>query len=311
MSGAQLRIGTFTKSLLIEIARSTGKFKTAGLDVRESTVISSPAQFQSLETGELDLVITSPDNVLAYRFLKENPLGRNLPVRVLAAIDRGLGLSLCLAPEAANVEALRGRTLAVDVPKSGFAFVAYGLLDQAGLHPGDYEVVSLGATPLRAAALIADRCVATVLNAGNELRAEGAGCRIISRVASLGPYLGTVLAALDIGEGDRDDLHLRFADVLLETSNEINSGVLESMVIESSMSLLDLSEAEARVHYAVLRDPAQGLVLDGIVDHESIATLVELRQKYLPSAELSSIAGSLSDLVIARALADAPGPIND
>jgi ABC-type nitrate/sulfonate/bicarbonate transport system substrate-binding protein len=311
MSDDQLRIGTFTKSLLIEIAKSTGKFKRAGLDVRESAVISSPAQFQSLEAGDLDLVITSPDNALAYHFLKENPLRRNLAVRVLAAIDRGLGLSLCLAPGAENVEALRGRTLAVDVPKSGFAFVAYGLLDQAGLHPGDYDIESLGSTPRRAAALMADRCMATVLNAGNELRAEGAGCRIVSRVTSLGPYLGTVLAALEVGDNDKGDLHLRFADVLLETSNEINSGVLESMVIESSMSLLDLSEDQARVHYALLRDPAQGLVLDGIVDHESISTLIGLRQKYLPSAELGSIEGSLSDLVIARALADASGSTND
>jgi hypothetical protein len=120
-----------------------------------------------------------------------------------------------------------------------------------------------------------------------------------------------VLAALEIGDKNKDDLHLRFADVLLETSNEINSGVLESMVIESSVSLLDLSEDEARVHYALLRDQAQGLVLDGIVDHESISTLVGLRQKYLPSAELNSIEGSLSDLVIARALANASGSTND
>ena len=30
--------------------------------------------------------MTSPDNVLAYRFLSANPLGRNLPVEVLAGI---------------------------------------------------------------------------------------------------------------------------------------------------------------------------------------------------------------------------------
>ena len=94
---------------------------------------SSPAQFRSLETGELDVVMTSPDNVLAYRFLSANPLGRNLPVEILAGIDRGLGLSLCLAPSVTDVADVRDRVVGVDVPESGFAFVAFALLERAGL----------------------------------------------------------------------------------------------------------------------------------------------------------------------------------
>jgi hypothetical protein len=65
----QIHIGTFTRSLLIQIARVTGSLQRAGLEVKESLVASSPAQFKSLEAGEFDLVMTSPDNALAYRFL--------------------------------------------------------------------------------------------------------------------------------------------------------------------------------------------------------------------------------------------------
>src|SRR3954447_18131599 len=98
MALARLRIGTCTPSLLIDVARSTGRLDRAGLDVVETPVASSPAQFRSLEAGDFDVVMTSPDNVLAYRFLTANPLGRNLPVEILAGVDRGLGLSLCLPP---------------------------------------------------------------------------------------------------------------------------------------------------------------------------------------------------------------------
>ena len=150
MHPATLHVGTFTRSLLLDLARSTGRLERAGLDVRETQVVSSPAQFAALEAGELDIVMTSPDNVLAYRFLTQNPLGHNLPVEIVAAIDRGLGLSLCVAPSVADVAAVRGGSVAVDVPESGFAFVAFALLDAAGLEPGDYTVESLGSTPSRA-----------------------------------------------------------------------------------------------------------------------------------------------------------------
>jgi ABC-type nitrate/sulfonate/bicarbonate transport system substrate-binding protein len=311
MLETQLRIGTFTKSLLIEIARSTGQLKRAGLDVKESAVASSPAQFQALESGEFDLVMTSPDNALAYRFLKENPLGRNIPVKVLAAIDRGLGLSLCVGPRLRDVESVRGRVLGVDVPQSGFAFVAYALLDQAGLHPGDYQVEALGSTPRRVTALVEGHCAATVLNAGNELRAVRAGCVIVSQVTNIGPYLGTVLAAMEMNSPEHDAARFRFADVLLETSNDIGAGRLGSETIEASMSLLGLSQEEARHHYAILLDPKQGLVTDGIVDRASISTLIKLRQRYLPCPELSLIENTLGDLVADRALADVTGSVDD
>jgi len=307
---AQINIGTFTRSLLIQLARVTGNLQRAGLEVKESSVPSSPAQFKSLEAGEFDLVLTSPDNALAYRFLSQNPLGRNLPVTILAAIDRGVGLSLCLSPELDSVESVRGKVVGVDVPQSGFAFVAYALLEEAGLAPGDYQVEALGSTPRRADALIAGSCAATVLNAGNELRAGGAGCTTVSRVTNLGAYLGTVLAAMTTRNSADEATRLRFADVLLKTSQEIQGGWWESEVIEESMNLLGLTEPEAQAHRAILLDPNHGLVSDGMVDRASISTLIELRRKYLPSVELDSILDSLNTLVIKRALAESSGPTN-
>ena len=305
MHPATLHVGTFTRSLLLDLARSTGRLEHAGLDVRETQVVSSPAQFAALESGELDVVMTSPDNVLAYRFLGDNPLGRNIPVEIVAAIDRGLGLSLCVAPGVADVAAVREGIVAVDVPESGFAFVAFALLEAAGLKPGDYTVESLGSTPKRATALIEERCLATVLNAGNELRAEGAGCRIVSRVAEVGPYLGTVVAAIESPDPHVRDLRLRLADVLLEMSQEILDGHRETEVVEAAMQLLDLDEAEAHAHRACLLDPVRGLIPGGAVDDASIGTLIDLRRRYRPTPELDQVAESWPSIVIGR---DGPGP---
>jgi ABC-type nitrate/sulfonate/bicarbonate transport system substrate-binding protein len=303
MNEVHLRVGTFTPSLLIHVARGDGSFRRVGLEVEESSVTSSPAQFLSLEAGELDLALTSPDNVLAYRFLSQNPLGRSLPVEILCAVDRGLGLSLVLGPMAPSVEDVRGAVVGVDVAQSGFAFIAYELLDRAGLAPGAYRVEALGSTPRRTSALIDGECAATVLNAGNELRAEGNRCTIVSEVTQIGPYLGTVVAALASNDSRVDETRRRFTDTLLETALAVVERRRDSQVVEAATSLLDLDEAQARTHLERMTSRATGLVPDGYVDLASMATLVGLRRRYLPTTELDSILDSLGDVVNRRAWA--------
>jgi hypothetical protein len=300
MTRAQLRIGTFTPSLLIDIARSTGRLDRAGLEVIGTPVPSSPAQFRSLEAGEFDVVMTSPDNVLAYRFLSANPLQRNLPVEILAGVDRGLGLSLCLAPSVTNIADVRGRVVGVDVPGSGFAFVAFALLEGAGLGKDDYTIESLGSTPRRAAALAEGTCAATVLNAGNELRAIAAGCRVVSTVADVGPYLGTVMAAMSADDPEITGPRERLAEVVIDTAHDVVAGQLHGEVLEAAGRLLGLAEPQAQAHLDCLLDPTHGLITDGRVDESSINTLINLRRRHSPSPDLD-VVGSTWQTVLATA----------
>src|SRR5215210_4589317 len=89
-----LVVGTFSPSVLLRVARRTGVLDRNDVVVEERPVPSAPGQFAALADGSLDAALTSPDNVVAYRFLPGNPLGRTLDVRIVAAVDRGLGLAL-------------------------------------------------------------------------------------------------------------------------------------------------------------------------------------------------------------------------
>ena len=77
------------------------------------------------------------------------------------------------------------------------------------------------------------------------------------------------------------------------------------------MTLLGLTSKEAQAHHACLLDPLEGLIPDGIVDRASVTTLIELRQKYLPAAQLHSIAENLGSLVVERALKESSGTANE
>jgi ABC-type nitrate/sulfonate/bicarbonate transport system substrate-binding protein len=270
-----MTLGTFTPSVLLRVARGTGRLADAGLAVTEAAVPSSPGQFAALLDGSLDAVLTSPDNVLAYRYSPTNALDRLADARIVSAVDRGMGLGLYGRGDAAG---LRGATFGVDVPGSGFAFAMYALAESIGLTRADYEVVALGSTPTRLTALLAGDCAATMLNAGNELHAEAAGYRPLATVREVcSPYLGTVLAV--VGESP---VAAPLAAALTATAADIVAGKLDAEVVAEAGDALGLPRPLARRYLARLGDPAEGLVPDGVVDPDSIRTVVDLRRRYRP-----------------------------
>ncbi len=277
---AHIVVGSFTPSVLLDVARAAGRLADVGLEVDEVAVTSSPAQFRSLLDGELDVALTSPDNVLAYRFNPGNPLGELADVRIVAAIDRGLGLGLYGRPGTGAAD-LTGARVGVDVATSGFALALYALADSLGVPRDTYELVTLGSTPRRLEALLAGDCTATMLNAGNELIAEQQGCvRLASAADRLSPYLGTVLAVAGTA---RLELAERLSTALLATARDIVDGRLADRTAASAADRLGLDAGLAERYVARLRDPRDGLVPDGVVDHGALETLVRLRTTYLPT----------------------------
>lgn len=296
-STAPLVVGSFSPSVLLRVARRTGALADRGLEVREEPVPSSPAQFRALGDGALDVALTSPDNVVAYRFLDDNPLGGRRDVRIVAAVDRGLGLALYARPGMTSVQHLRGARVGVDVAASGFAFALLEVLARAGLSRADVELVELGSTPKRLQALMDDRCAATMLNAGSDLRADDAGLARLAEVTSVAsPYLGTVLAV----QGEPSPEVRRFAAALRAATAALLSGSARDVALE---------EAEATglpAHLAVryvdgLADPDQGLVPGGVVDLPSLDSVVALRRAHTSDAleNATSPAGGLLDAAVA------------
>lgn len=295
-----LAVGTFTPSFLIALARSDGRFAEAGLNVTEEAVTSSPQQFRSLQEGNYDVVFTNTDNIIAYQFLRDNPLKTLLTLRVFAGIDRGLGLGLFRGPQ---VDAeLRHGKLGVDVATSGFAFVAYEILFRQGFVLEEMEIENLGATPRRARALVEGACEYTILNAGNELRVQTQGCSLIEPVTAIGSYLGTVLAALRTNDKEKVLVQNRFRQVLDDTTQSILSGERDAEILGIVQELLDIDVGEARQHLRAIHDPLTGLVPGVGVDVASIATVLDLRSRHRPSDELSNVLDQLDSFIDRDAL---------
>jgi ABC-type nitrate/sulfonate/bicarbonate transport system substrate-binding protein len=277
-----VRLGTFSPSVLVEVATETGALKAAGLAVQEIPATSSPAQFAALFDGELDAVVTNPDNVVAYRCVPNNPLGRTDDVRILAALDHGLGLALFSEPTRPTVADLRGKSLGVDVATSGFAFVAFELLNRLGLT--NYAVDAIGSTPRRVDALLSGRCATTVLNAGNDLRAEAAGAHRLASVTSLGPYVGAALAARSQTIQQDGDMLAELIRALVQTSTDLVAGKHIDVALTAAQHRLSLDKHTAARYVHTLIGPLEGLIPDGWMSPEALGTAIELRNRHSPGA---------------------------
>ncbi|MFC7640501.1 hypothetical protein ACFQX6_05360 [Streptosporangium lutulentum] len=144
--------------------------------------------------GELDAAITSPDNVLAYRFVADNPLRSTADLRILAAVDRGLGLSLFTAPGVKDVDSLRGvSSPSTSPPRASPSWPTSCSRGRASRRGSTARSPRSDRPPARRGAgrgaVRGDRAQR------GERPSRRGGCHRLSRARELGPYVATVLAS--------------------------------------------------------------------------------------------------------------------
>lgn len=278
-----IKIGQFSESAVLAVARAKKLDEKYGINWETQRVPSSPAQFESLSSGEIDIAITSPDNVLLYATTDKNPIGRQLQLRILRTIDRGMGLALYTSEDITEASQLRGTTLGVDVPNSGFAFLLFALAQKLGVAREDYELESIGATPKRLSAVETKTVSATILNAETAVQAEQLGLRKwASSIDVSDNYLGTVLTQIDASMNPN-------TEKFLELWEEATSIILSS----SNAELVELLKTDfpklANPEYvSLLQSEDYGLLRDAKASEEQLSALVQIRSDfgaYAPTQE--------------------------
>jgi len=293
-------VGIFAPSAPMIIAQTEGFFRDCGLEVAYDRVESSEAQFRNLASGRYSLVQTAFDNVASYSLNQSNALGRRFPVQACLALDGGMNLSLMASPEVAVVADLRGRTVSVDSPDTGFAFVLYSILEAAGLtRDVDYEVVLHGGVVSRMERLLAGESAATLLSNGLELVAKARGLhRLAGSQEAVSPYLGSVIAAthpwIDAHPGTITRFRAAFESAtkfVLDSSNRIE---VVGRIAEARHLPVDVA---ATVLFAELEEA--GLSRSITIDANAAMNVLELRAKwggFDKAQELAALVTANSDL---------------
>ncbi len=148
-----VQYGAFTHSVAFIEAQQQGFFTQKGLTVCYNQVTSSTQQFTSLLSGQYNIVGTTADNIV------NRYVNSQIPVEIVAGVDLGAGLSLIVntANGINSIADLKGKTVAVDAPNSGYVFALEKMLAANGLSLAnkDYSLQVIGGSALRFKAISA------------------------------------------------------------------------------------------------------------------------------------------------------------
>jgi hypothetical protein len=120
-----------------------------------------------------------------------------------------------------------------------------------------------------------------MLNAGNELLAEAAGCRLLAPVADVcAPYVGTVVC---VHGQEQLASAQRLTRALRDTAGDITGGASAAVAAEEAGARLHLPAELAARFVERLGSPTEGLILHDDPDLVGLRTIVDLRRRYLPT----------------------------
>ena len=257
-----------------------GDFADAGLSVELEVTASSTEQMTRLVRGACQIAATACDNVIAYH-AGRGALAEPAPDLVVLAGASRIELSVVARPGVETYADLCGRSVALDAPDTGFAFVLYELLHRAGLGREDYEAAAVGATPARLESVLAGEHAATLTIEPFTSLALARGCSRLGTSRTLGPYLGGVLAARRswaAADAEAAAGFLRGYLRGLAWTRAAAHRAAAADLLRRRMPAIPPERAGAVL--SDLLSPATGLVPDGNVDLEGMRGVLELRRRW-------------------------------
>lgn len=270
-----LRVKVFpgAQNLPLYAALDHGGFTARGLKVELQFTSNSGELRDGLAAGAFHIAHGAVDNAVAMVEMAGHG------VAIVLGGDSSLN-EFFVQSEIASVVDLKGRSLLVDAPNTAYALQAKKILLNHGLKPDrDYTVKPVGATPLRAKAMLDNKeNAATILNPPFSLQAAAKGLRSLGRVVDLiGPYQGTGAFVMRAWAEANADMLDRYLAAYIEALRSVLPPADSKRPVALLEKWLKLPREVAEATYAVLADPVSGLVPDAQLDPAGFRNVLALR----------------------------------
>lgn len=280
----------------VYVGLDRGYYARAGLDVSITETPDSSFLMSHLVDGRFQIAVALADNFVAYQLGQHATA--HLPGRDVSMI---MGLSkssasLVARADFTTVGSLRNRTLGVDAPGTGLAFLLYRVLENSGLSRNAYKVVRAGSTQERTRALIRGEIDATMLTPEFARQAQAHGMRMLANSKALFPsYMGAAMAVeKDWAAQHRSAVEAFIAATLSATRWLMQPGNRPELT-ELLSRRLRIPPDELRQSLAGLIE-GQALIRDGRIDSSGLDAVLALRARYGRPARPPAAPGDFLDL---------------
>lgn len=187
-----VRLAVISEGLLswpLYVAQAKNLFERAGIAVEVTLTASSARQLEQLVKGGYDIGFQQSDHVV-------RAVESGSDLFIFMAIAPQPELSLVAAPGISSFGKLKGKVIAVDGARSGYALVLRKLLADQGLRDGDYTFGEFGGSRERYEALRGGVAFASFLNPPFDRNLFAAGFGSLGTLGDYFPtYPGSIAAA--------------------------------------------------------------------------------------------------------------------
>jgi ABC-type nitrate/sulfonate/bicarbonate transport system substrate-binding protein len=280
-----IQYGAFGKSVAYIEAIKQGYFADEGLSVCYNQVSGSQQQFNSLLSGQYNIIASTADN-FANQYVNTAP-----DVEIIGASDKGASLDLVVntANGINSIADLKGKSVAVDAPSSGFVFATEKILEENGLQPGDYSLQVIGGSLQRLQDIEAgetptgDPVYATILAAPfiEEAHADPVLKDVASFSSYVAPYQGTSLGVTDTYAQANPTLVTNFLTAMIRGSLYAENPLNQNAVIADIASTDNVSTTIAtNIYNDTESNPISGENLAEMVSIPGLINTIQLRQSF-------------------------------
>jgi ABC-type nitrate/sulfonate/bicarbonate transport system substrate-binding protein len=265
----------------IWVAQRQGFFAREGLEVELTPTPGSVYQMTHLIARDFDIAHTAMDNVVAYtEGVGEVALEGPNPLVAIMGGDNGF-LHVLARPQYKSYADLRGKRLGVDALGTGFAFVLRKMLDLNGLHPGDYELLAVGAGQKRFQALVNGEIDGTISSTPFDIQGEAAGLQVFpAAIGSLRHYQGYVAAVTMLWASGNAGAAGAYIRAYRNALAWLYDPAQRSDAIALFADGAKMAQGVAEKVYAIMVNAQGGYEPSAALDLAGVQNVIDLRKRY-------------------------------
>jgi ABC-type nitrate/sulfonate/bicarbonate transport system substrate-binding protein len=255
------------------VAWEQGYFKEQNLEVREFQTDSIAKAVQALSANSTDLMFPANTEGLVAA------VAQGAPIKIVAGNFTKALYDLITGPKYKKVEDLKGTTMGVINLESGSTVLLQKILLAHGLkYPGDYDILVVGGTPARYAAVKKGAVAAAMVTIPTSYQAKEDGMNVVANIASYLPdYQFTVIAGYTKWMESHKDQTIRFLMAMIKAMRFINDPKNKEASMQAMIKHFKVERKYAEMAYKEVVEQLRPIRNDAAPSIPGITTVINLQ----------------------------------
>ncbi len=255
------------------VAWEQGYFKEQNLEVREFQTDSIAKAVQALSANSTDLMFPANTEGLITAITKRAPM------KIVAGNFTKALYDLITGPKYKKVEDLKGTTMGVINLESGSTVLLQKILLAHGLkYPDDYDILTVGGTPARYAAVKKGAVAAAMVTIPTSYEAKEDGLNVLANISTYLPdYQFTVIGGHTKWMESHKDQTIRFLMAMIKAMRFINDPKNKEASIQAMVKHFKIGRKYGEMAYREIVEQIRPIRDDAAPSIKGIETVINLQ----------------------------------